>query len=67
MILLQTDRLILRSCTMADVPAVQEYYSNEEVTRYEDFWPMTIDEVREMLSDWKDMDNRMAAVLKQTG
>ena len=28
---------------------------------------MTVDEVREMLSEWKDMDNRMAIVFKETG
>ena len=52
---------------MDDVRAVHAYFSNEDVARYEDFWPMTIDEVTEMLSEWEDMDNRMAAVLKETG
>ena len=67
MIHLQTDRLILRNYTMDDVIAVHEYFSSEEVTRYEDFGPMALDEVEEMLSEWKDMDNRMAVVLKETG
>ena len=67
MIFLQTDRLILRNYTMDDVSAVHEYYSDEEVTRYEDFWPMTSDEVREMLSEWKEMDNRMTVILKESG
>lgn len=65
--LLQTDRLILRNYSMDDVPAVHEYFSNEEVSRYEDFRPMTVEEVAEGLSEWKDMDNRMAVVLKETG
>ena len=67
MIKLETERLILRNYTMDDVPAVHEYVSSEEVSRYEDFWPLTVEEVAEGLSEWKDMDNRMAVVLKQTG
>ena len=67
MISFETERLILRNYTMDDVPAVHEYFSSEEVSRYEDFWPQTIEEVAEDLSDWKDMDNRMAVVLKETG
>ena len=67
MIRFETDRLILRNYTMDDVPAVHEYFSNEEVSRYEDFWPQTMEEVAEGLDEWKDMDNRMAVVLKETG
>jgi len=67
MIRFETERLILRNYTMDDAPAVHEYLSNEEVSRYEDFWPLTIEEVTEGLSEWKDMDNRMAVVLKETG
>ena len=37
MIRFQTERLILRNYTMDDVPAVQQYFSKKEVTRYEDF------------------------------
>lgn len=66
MIYLQTDRLILRNYTMDDVSAVHEYFSNEEVARYEDLWPMMMDEVAEMLLEWKDMDNWMAVVCKET-
>ena len=67
MIRLETDRLILRNYTMDDVPAVYEYFSNEEVSRYEGFWPMSIEEVSERLFKRKDMDNRMAVILKETG
>ena len=67
MIHFETERLILRNYTMDDVPAVHEYFSSEEVSRYEDFWPQTVEEVAEGLSEWKDMDNRMAVVLKETG
>ena len=52
---------------MDDVPAVHEYFSNEEVSRYKDFWPQTVEDVTEELSEWKGMDNRMAVVLKETG
>ena len=67
MIHFETERLILRNYTMDDVPAVHEYFSNEEVSRHEDFWPMTVEEVAECLSRSKDRDNRMAVVLKETG
>lgn len=66
MIRLETDRLILRNYIPEDVPAVHKYFSNEEVSRCEDFWPMSVEDVTEMLSDWKDMDNRMAVILKET-
>ena len=67
MILLETGRLILRNYTMGDVPAADVYFSSEEVSRYEDFWPMTVDEVAAGLSEWKDMDNKTAVILKETG
>lgn len=67
MIRIETERLVLRNYTMDDVPAVHEYFSSEEVSRYEDFWPQTIEEVAEDLADWKDMDNRLAVVLQETG
>ena len=67
MIFFETERLILRNYTMDDVPAVHEYFSNEEVSKYEDFWPQTVEDVAEGLFEWKDMDNRMAVVLKETG
>ena len=35
MIRLETGRLILRNYMMDDVPAVHEYFSSEEVSRYE--------------------------------
>ena len=67
MIRLETERLILRNDTMDDVPAVHEYFSNEGVSRYESFRPMTIEEAAKLRSKRKDMDSRMAVVLKQTG
>ena len=44
MIRFETERLILRNYTMDDVPAVHRYFSSEEVSRYEDFWPQTMEE-----------------------
>ena len=46
MIRFETERLILRNYTMDDVPAVHEYFSNEEVSRYEDFWPQTVESIQ---------------------
>ena len=65
MIFPQTERLILRNYTMEDVPAAHAYFSDEAPARYEDFRPMTVAEAAEMLSEWKDMDNRMSVVLKR--
>ena len=45
MIRFETERLILRNYTMDDVPAVHEYFSNEEVSWYEDFWPQTVESI----------------------
>ena len=67
MILLQTERLTLRNYLMDDVPGVHEYFSHEEVSRYEDFWPQTMEDVAQGLSEWKDMDNRMAVILTEAG
>lgn len=67
MIMLETERLVLRNYTMNDIPAVHDYFSNEDVARYEDFYPMTMEEVKKELTEWKDMDNRMAVQLKESG
>ena len=67
MILLQAGRLIPRNYAMDDVPAVHACFSDEEVSRYEDFRPQTVNEAAEGLPEWKDMDNRIAVVLKETG
>lgn len=67
MIMLETERLVLRNYTMNDIPAVHDYFSNEDVARYEDFYPMTMEEVKKELTEWKDMDNRMAVQLKGSG
>lgn len=40
-------------------------FSGEEVSRYEDFDPMSEKQVKEIISEWKDMDNRLVAELKE--
>jgi ribosomal-protein-alanine N-acetyltransferase len=64
MIKLETERLILRNYQLDDIDEVYEYFSNEEVARYEDFYPMSKDEVNELVTSWVSMDNRLVVVLK---
>ncbi|HKM34528.1 MAG TPA: GNAT family N-acetyltransferase [Lachnospiraceae bacterium] len=66
MIRLETERLILRNYQLTDIEDVYEYFSKEEVAKYEDFDPMTMEEVTEEVTEWADMDNRLVAVLKET-
>lgn len=66
MIRLETERLILRNYQLTDIEDVYEYFSKEEVARYEDFDPMSMEEVTEEVTEWVDMDNRLVAVLKET-
>lgn len=67
MIYLETERLILRNYKKTDAADVHEYFSNEEVARYEDFDPMEKEEVEEMVEEWSTEDNRLVAELKATG
>lgn len=64
MIQLETERLILRNYKPDDFRDVYSYFSNDEVAEYEDFEPMTEDEVSELIDGWKDKDSRMVAELK---
>lgn len=66
MVQIETERLLLRNYRIEDIEDVYEYFSNEEVARYEDFYPMEREEVTEMLTEWSAMDNRLVAVLKST-
>ena len=66
MIQLETERLIIRNYRDTDLKDVYDYFSNDEVARYEDFDPMTVEEVNEEISEWKDMDNRLVAELKDS-
>ena len=43
---METERLILRRYTESDLQDLYEYLSNEEVVKYEPYWPMSIQETR---------------------
>lgn len=64
MILIETDRLLLRNYQVSDLDGVLQYFSDEEVSKYEDFYPMSEEQVRNMITEWKTMDNRLVAQLK---
>lgn len=64
MIHIETKRLIVRNYRTTDFNDVFSYFSSEEVCRYEDFYPMTEKQVENIISEWKDMDNRLVAELK---
>lgn len=64
MVHIETERLIVRNYRTTDFHDVFAYFSNEEVSRYEDFYPMTEEQVKNIISEWKDMDNRLVAELK---
>lgn len=66
MICLETERLILRNYKPEDFNDVYLYFSNEEVAKYEDFYPMSETEVKELIEEWKDKDSRLVAELKNT-
>ena len=58
MVLLETARLLLRNYKEEDFSDVMSYFSSEEVSRYEDFYPMSEAQVKKIISEWKDMDNQ---------
>lgn len=64
MIHLETDRLILRNYQYNDLADIYAYFSCEEVAKYEDFYPMSMQETKELIDEWKDKDNRMVVELK---
>lgn len=64
MIRLETERLILRNYRESDLCDLQAYFGNEEVAKYEDFYPMTEAEIIELIDEWKHMDSRLVAELK---
>ncbi|MCM1989176.1 GNAT family N-acetyltransferase [Oceanirhabdus seepicola] len=64
MICLETEHLILRNYRIEDFNDIYDYFSNEEVARYEDFYPMSEDEVKELIKEWQDKDSRLVVELK---
>lgn len=65
MIDIQTERLMIRNYKESDLADIIKYFSNEEVSKYEDFYPMSEEQVRNIIAEWKDMDNRLVAELKE--
>lgn len=59
--ILETERLILRGFQERDLDDLYEYLSNPEVTRFEPYQPMSLDEVRENLA-WRISTGEMIAV-----
>ncbi|MDF2586202.1 MAG: hypothetical protein K0S41_43 [Anaerocolumna sp.] len=57
MIHLETDHLIIRNYRIEDFHDIYEYFSNEDVAKYEDFYPMSTAEVKELIAEWKDNDS----------
>ena len=66
MIKLETERLILRNYRENDLMDIMEYFSNKEVCKYEDFYPMSEAQVRDIITEWKELDNRLVAETKAT-
>lgn len=66
MIYLETERIIIRNYRTEDFQQVYDYFSNEEVTKYEDFYPMSQDYVKDMIKENKNKDNRLVVELKGT-
>ncbi|MDE6847707.1 MAG: GNAT family N-acetyltransferase [Lachnospiraceae bacterium] len=64
MIHIETTRLLLRNYESTDFADIIKYFSNEEVSRYEDFYPMSEEQVRNIITEWKNMDNRLVVELK---
>ena len=67
MVLIETENLIIRNYKTTDFEDILKYFSDEEVSRYEDFYPMSELQVRDIIDEWKDMDNRLVAELKSNG
>lgn len=51
MIKLETNRLVLRNYETEDLSDVLTYFSDEEVSRYEDFYPMSKEQVKEIIDE----------------
>lgn len=64
MIRLETERLILRNYRLEDLNNIFEYFSNEAVAKYEDFYPMSKEDVNELIDEWKEKDSRLVVELK---
>ena len=64
MITIETSRLLLRNYRVTDFEDIIKYFSDEEVSKFEDFYPMSGEQVKNIITEWQDMDNRLVAELK---
>ena len=60
-IIVETERLILRKFKKEDAQDLFEYLSDKEVVKYEPYKPLTFDETKENL-EWRIGTNEMIAV-----
>lgn len=67
MLKLETERLILRNYETEDFEDIKKYFADEEVSRYEDFDPMSDEQIKEIIEEWKTTDNRLVAEQKESG
>ena len=67
MLKLETERLILRNYETEDFEDIKKYFADEEVSRYEDFDLMSDEQIKEIIEEWKTMDNRLVAEQKESG
>ena len=52
MIAIETNRLLLRNYRVTDFEDIIEYFADEEVSKYEDFYPMSEEQVRNIITEW---------------
>jgi RimJ/RimL family protein N-acetyltransferase len=60
-VIVETERLILRRYKKSDITDLYEYLSNSDVVKYEPYKPMTMSEVESNL-DWRISTDEMIAV-----
>lgn len=67
MVRIETKQLILRNYQSEDFHDIRKIFSNEEVSRYEDFYPMSDEQITNIINEWKNMDNRLVVEQKTKG
>ena len=67
MVRLETKQLILRNYQPEDFYDIRKIFSNEEVSRYEDFYPMSDEQITNIITEWKNMDNRLVVERETDG
>ncbi len=65
--MLETERLILRSCEERDYRDLYEYLSREETYRFEPGQPVSLEEARQMAVERAVGNNFLAVILKNNG